>query len=1022
MTEYQDITQPTPAIVIAVGTFGVATASEVNNIYLRGDSRRKKVSFFLTLAEKENGEIGLFPLDSEALSHNVAADNQVDSALLPRQLLFQKTVNSSGTLRLSIEQALHSIRSHDLLTEAGWSEESNVPVNIFLLADLKDPISTGTILPLVCLLNDITYRSNLNKVHAILNTAVFPGNNENPNPNQDVDVYTFLSEMDDLLQTDSQKREGLAQALQCEKSMPLSTVVYLFDCHKEGSYVVRDNEQMQVMVGNAVLALMEKNMARQAAARHDPFEVSEGKCFYNSIGAVAMIYDPETLQLACAKRAAGEFIASTILSDGVDAQIALNEASMIEKETGDLRAWLEYCLYHLPPEIGQIRLDPDTSELSILLADLKLSIIDFEMFNLISWCQEIKDYDKHFDEAIKPNVISVISNNNLQMQEIIYDKLSSVIEILPVKPDLYPGGLSNAIKTLEFLTEHNEKEIKRIQELVLVLDKKLAVVNQELEKNLEIIQGIIDLAPKLPWLIRKLPKFARVWAAPVFYAYRYGKKLLRLQSLKTESINLLQTKYSIQVQKEAFDRIVEAISNLQDQIKSGAQDYTNLKEKIEAAQKQLPTDWPNFPLGQSENGWDDVFRIPVVDSYLADWGYLKWHPPFEKWTYEFLAESGPFIDWRNISSDIIVEWLSSLGTKTYAPVWQVTIDEVFGLWKENTSGFSSTNPTFQKLIANSIILTFPLLRPDFDEVGGGGLSSISVHGLIGKQTWQNFQVTTQIAENNNLDLVYTDDPYTGLFLKIRHSVPLNSLTEMVRLPKLKLSVMPNDKKQQYSFAVLQSETIGSEDQSSPDIIQKVFNWKFKPKGSSTEVKQSISLDISKTRFELYRRTPRFRGEWNRYAEEEMPEIRALALEFQKLHTAKNWSTYNQAFNVLKFVQNCIPYALDKDTIGHTEWPRYPIETIMEGTGDCEDVAILCAAIIARLGFQTVLLHYPSRLVFGVAGADKLKGDYIVEPTSGKRYFYGEATADGWHLGTIPDNFQKINPDKIFFINILIDEE
>jgi hypothetical protein len=96
---------------------------------------------------------------------------------------------------------------------------------------------------------------------------------------------------------------------------------------------------------------------------------------------------------------------------------------------------------------------------------------------------------------------------------------------------------------------------------------------------------------------------------------------------------------------------------------------------------------------------------------------------------------------------------------------------------------------------------------------------------------------------------------------------------------------------------------------------------------------------------------------------------------------------------------------------------------MEGTGDCEDVAILCAAIISRLGFQVVLILYPqpAHLGFGVAGAEKLKGDYIYDPNTSRHYFYGEATSTGWHLGQIPKTYRDIQPEQIIPVSILIED-
>ena len=110
------------------------------------------------------------------------------------------------------------------------------------------------------------------------------------------------------------------------------------------------------------------------------------------------------------------------------------------------------------------------------------------------------------------------------------------------------------------------------------------------------------------------------------------------------------------------------------------------------------------------------------------------------------------------------------------------------------------------------------------------------------------------------------------------------------------------------------------------------------------------------------------------------------------------------------------------TTGHEDWPRYPIETLADCTGDCEDVAILCAAILARLGFQVILLVYERHLAFAVAGAEKLKGAYITNPRTGARCFYGEATAKGWCLGEVPKAYAGIDPVEVLPVSILMEME
>lgn len=257
-------------------------------------------------------------------------------------------------------------------------------------------------------------------------------------------------------------------------------------------------------------------------------------------------------------------------------------------------------------------------------------------------------------------------------------------------------------------------------------------------------------------------------------------------------------------------------------------------------------------------------------------------------------------------------------------------------------------------------------------------------------------------------------------------MPLRSLAGSFYNAHQRLEALPDEQREAYHISPVVTPDpplpIEPSDLGNLDTVHKHFQWVFKPKGSGKEIEQSIDLALSRSRFEYYRRQPRLSRQWNLYAELEMPEVRDLACAFQQLHAQHHWSTFNQACNVLKFVQSCIPYSYDRDTTGHEDWARYPIETLMEGTGDCEDVAILCAAVIARLGFQVVLLLYPQHLAFGVAGANALKGEYIEDTKSGMRYFYGEATADGWHLGEIPKAYSNLSPEELILVNILLNEQ
>ena len=255
---------------------------------------------------------------------------------LDRQAVLREVIDHNLTLKSGLTQAVYSIRTHELLIEAGWAEEYDVPVNIYLLADVKESLAAGALLPLICILNEVAANASLCRVHILLNTAVFPHAATDQEISQEAQVYSFLLELDDLLRDESQYRKILTSSLGFESSQPPDPTVYLFDSHKEGSYVVKDNQKMIVMLGNALLALMQKDTARRLDAMHDRFEIAERASFYHSIGASSVIYDPASLQKACALRIAKAFLDEAVLCEDCNTQMVIQAADTIKRSLGDI--------------------------------------------------------------------------------------------------------------------------------------------------------------------------------------------------------------------------------------------------------------------------------------------------------------------------------------------------------------------------------------------------------------------------------------------------------------------------------------------------------------------------------------------------------------------------------------------------------------------------------------------------------------------------------------------------------------
>ena len=110
--------------------------------------------------------------------------------------------------------------------------------------------------------------------------------------------------------------------------------------------------------------------------------------------------------------------------------------------------------------------------------------------------------------------------------------------------------------------------------------------------------------------------------------------------------------------------------------------------------------------------------------------------------------------------------------------------------------------------------------------------------------------------------------------------------------------------------------------------------------------------------------------------------------------------------VIAFVQS-LPYTFDEETTPYDEYPRYPVETLFDRGGDCEDTSILVAALLHRIGYDValLLLEDAKHVAVGILISGN-HGTYY--EYDNKKYFYLETTGDGWEIGVIPDSITERN--------------
>jgi hypothetical protein len=144
-----------------------------------------------------------------------------------------------------------------------------------------------------------------------------------------------------------------------------------------------------------------------------------------------------------------------------------------------------------------------------------------------------------------------------------------------------------------------------------------------------------------------------------------------------------------------------------------------------------------------------------------------------------------------------------------------------------------------------------------------------------------------------------------------------------------------------------------------------------------------------------------------YLEYVTPEdrtVRALADALSFYSRTVEYETYDEVSFVLAFVQE-MPYTSDIDSKGDN-YPRYPIETIADGGGDCEDTSTLLVSILSNdehFNYGTCLLIIDDHMAAGVVGSEGVGGHSF--QVGSRSYYYCETTGKGYVIGELPEVYE-----------------
>ena len=192
--------------------------------------------------------------------------------------------------------------------------------------------------------------------------------------------------------------------------------------------------------------------------------------------------------------------------------------------------------------------------------------------------------------------------------------------------------------------------------------------------------------------------------------------------------------------------------------------------------------------------------------------------------------------------------------------------------------------------------------------------------------------------------------------------------------------------------------------SSEELIIREYSWVYGGEEWTWE------LTVNQSMYDYFKELPRpYTTNYSIYVTNPLddPYIDRLVEKINKAAAKENYSEYQTMEFATAFVQN-LPYTVDSATTPFDEYPRYPIETLVDNGGDCEDTSILLASILNSMGYGVILIQPPGHLAVGVKGGENSYGAYW--EYSGEKYFYIETTNSGWSIGELPDEYAEASAD------------
>jgi len=134
----------------------------------------------------------------------------------------------------------------------------------------------------------------------------------------------------------------------------------------------------------------------------------------------------------------------------------------------------------------------------------------------------------------------------------------------------------------------------------------------------------------------------------------------------------------------------------------------------------------------------------------------------------------------------------------------------------------------------------------------------------------------------------------------------------------------------------------------------------------------------------------------------------IATKLKSIASSKGFSEVQTINFALRFCQS-LPYSYDNASMGANDYWRYPVETLYDETGDCEDTSFLFASVAEAMGYDAIMVFFDDHAAVAIE-SPYASGSYY--QYGGSEYYYCETTGSGWDLGEMPSSHKGQDADLV----------